>query len=253
VPEAHAGGDGFKVKDAFEVMPRPTAEMFLKLQHEPLLQSMVLIGGTALALHLGHRISEDLDYLWPEPKLPKTKLQALFRKLQSQGHTVVDRDNLDAYFDFLNAGMDLHDYSHTVEIDERINVTFFVAEVEQVRVLQAGSPESIAPRLATLEELCALKALVARSRSTSRDWLDLYILEREHGFSLTEWWRTYEKAGLKDWDFENAVRRICSGHVRQDDATYESLMPSAPSVEEIAAHFRVLRAEYEIEKSREGL
>ena len=92
MPGPYAGGNGFEVKDPFEVMPSATAKMFLRLQHEPLLQSLVLIGGTALALHLGHRRSEDLDYLCPEPKLPKEKLQALIHKLRSEGHTIVDRD-----------------------------------------------------------------------------------------------------------------------------------------------------------------
>lgn len=42
------------------VEPR-TLELLRQLQAEPLLQSFNLVGGTALALRLGHRISIDLD------------------------------------------------------------------------------------------------------------------------------------------------------------------------------------------------
>ncbi len=94
---------------------------------------------------------------------------------------------------------------------------------------------------------------MARQRSTSRDWLDLYLLQRDHGFSLADWRQTYKKAGLTDWDFEHELRRICSGQDRKDDVKFDSLLPNPPLVEEIAAHFRALRADYEIERSRKEL
>lgn len=36
--------------------------LWTRLRNEPALAGFVLIGGSALALHLGHRISEDLDF-----------------------------------------------------------------------------------------------------------------------------------------------------------------------------------------------
>ena len=43
------------------IEPR-TLELLKQLQTEPLLQSFNLVGGTALALRLGHRKSIDLDF-----------------------------------------------------------------------------------------------------------------------------------------------------------------------------------------------
>lgn len=234
-------------------MPRATAEMFLRLQHEPLLQPFVLIGGTALALHLGHRLSEDLDFLCADLRLPRGNLRALVLKLQEDGHSIAERDNVESFFEFQIAGMDLHDYSQTMQIDDAVSVTFFTGDEDHVKVLESVPAERTGPRVASLPELCALKALVARRRSTSRDWLDLYLLERDYGYSLSDWRRTYEKAGLKDHDFENALGRICSGRVRPDDALFDSLLPNPPTIEEIAEHFRARRVEYEIEASRGGL
>ena len=40
-------------------MPASTARLFSEIRDNPLLDSFILIGGTALALHIGHRLSED--------------------------------------------------------------------------------------------------------------------------------------------------------------------------------------------------
>ena len=50
-----------ELKSAAEVMPSETADLFTKLRGNPLLHPFFLIGGTALSLHIGHRVSEDLD------------------------------------------------------------------------------------------------------------------------------------------------------------------------------------------------
>ena len=47
------------------VEPR-TLELLKQLQAEPLLQSFNLVGGTALALRIGHRKSIDLDLFTTE-------------------------------------------------------------------------------------------------------------------------------------------------------------------------------------------
>ncbi|MBQ1408945.1 MAG: nucleotidyl transferase AbiEii/AbiGii toxin family protein, partial [Bacteroidales bacterium] len=44
-----------------------TLELLKKLQAEPLLSSVRLVGGTALSLQIGHRESEDLDLFSVEP------------------------------------------------------------------------------------------------------------------------------------------------------------------------------------------
>mgnify|MGYP003396954708 FL=1 len=47
------------------VEPR-TLELLRKLQSEPLMSSFNLVGGTALALRIGHRKSIDLDFFTKE-------------------------------------------------------------------------------------------------------------------------------------------------------------------------------------------
>lgn len=57
-----------------------TFELLKQLQNEPLLQSTRLVGGTALSLQLGHRISEDLDLFTTERFDTDIMLQVLSEK-----------------------------------------------------------------------------------------------------------------------------------------------------------------------------
>ena len=41
------------------------------LSAQPALGGFILIGGTALTMHIGHRISEDLDFITVAHKLPR--------------------------------------------------------------------------------------------------------------------------------------------------------------------------------------
>jgi hypothetical protein len=49
-----------------ETIEPKTLELLIDLQKEPLLSTFNLVGGTALALHLGHRKSIDLDFFTSE-------------------------------------------------------------------------------------------------------------------------------------------------------------------------------------------
>lgn len=44
-----------------EFLPENTHQVFERLRDEPVLRGFTLVGGSALALQIGHRISEDLD------------------------------------------------------------------------------------------------------------------------------------------------------------------------------------------------
>ena len=221
-----------------------TAALFHELQGETSLSQFVLIGGTALGLHIGHRISEDLDFITLRQKLPRAALKQTEALLMAHGHSIKHVDSADAYDDFANAGMDLRDFSQNWLIDGRVKVTFFTADDHHKRLLNdVGSSNGF--RVASLKEVADLKAIVSTSRSKSRDWLDLLVLERDHNFGLREWKDAYDRAGLTPWHFENALKRICSGTPSQDDEGFQTLLSNPPSIQEIAARFRLLQENYE--------
>jgi hypothetical protein len=234
------------VKDAVAVMPAATAKVYAHLRHNPLLQSFVLIGGTALALHLGHRKSEDLDYVTLHPRLPRAALDELVRHLQRNGFSIAPNDDPAAYDDFLEAGLDLGDYQRNLLINGAVKVTFFTSDAEMGRLLDTRPEQAISgARVATVPELSRLKALVASKRSSSRDWLDLYVLARDHGFSIAKWKHAYDLAGLGSLDFETALNRVCSGKLPTNDPGFATLLEEGPSIAEISSYFSRLRSDYE--------
>jgi len=91
--------------------------------------------------------------------------------------------------------MDIQDYSQNWIIDNKVKVTFFSADHHHKQILGKTGGENgftVAPLL----QIAQLKAVVACSRSKSRDWADLFFLEKDHQFGLYQWKAAYKKAGL---------------------------------------------------------
>ena len=122
-----------------------------RLRNEPALAGFILVGGSALALHLGHRISEDLDFALrglgdqPALQLPRLPLEALLRSLRSAGVSI-DHRYLPATdsVDFESAGMDAEDYQLEYLMDG-VKVSFFVPDAPLAAVLRPGT--NAGPRL----------------------------------------------------------------------------------------------------------
>ena len=137
-------------------------------------------------------------------------------------------------------------------IDDDVKLTFFSADHEHRRLIAPPRDATGIP-IASFPELCDLKAIVVSSRSKSRDWLDLFVLERDYQYGLEEWKRAYDKAGLSTAHFESALRRICNGALSPNDEGFEALIDNPPTVEVIAAHFSRLRSAYEVDLARKTL
>ncbi len=67
------------------MLPPETDHLWGHLRRQPSLRGFVLIGGTALALRLRHRVSEDLDFIHPGPLLPRGQLDQLAREAAGLG------------------------------------------------------------------------------------------------------------------------------------------------------------------------
>lgn len=246
------GGGGMsgspELRSAEEVMPASTARLFQEIRNSPWLSSFTLIGGTALSLHIGHRVSEDLDFITLLPKLPRLALKELEKDLGRNGHNVAHQVNLDAYDDFQTAGLELADSQQDWTVDGTVKLTFFSAEPQHAKLLnhsQAEQSQEPKFKIASFQELCQLKATVTASRSKSRDWLDLYLLERDYQFGIADWKSAFDQAGLTPMQFEIALKRMCEGLLGESDEGFSTLLPNAPTIEEMQSKFKALRYEYE--------
>ncbi|MBF0304157.1 MAG: nucleotidyl transferase AbiEii/AbiGii toxin family protein [Alphaproteobacteria bacterium] len=118
----------------------------------------VLYGGTAIALHLGHRRSVDFDF-FGEEGFDRAVLQARVHFLADATVVRAERNTLVV----------------TIGRDEPINVSFF-----GVPRLPRLAPCHVAPdnglRVASLLDLAGTKASVVQLRAEAKDYLDLDAL-----------------------------------------------------------------------------
>jgi hypothetical protein len=145
-------------------LPANTARVLLALaragKQKQVLADFVLVGGTALAMHLGHRQSEDLDFFCDGTRLEKTKLFS-FLKNNNLDYTILAEPC-------------------TEQVDLRIGdvkVSFFASGFDCLK--RANNIHFHNIEIASLELITALKVYTLSLRSVLRDYYDLYVLNRE--------------------------------------------------------------------------
>jgi len=96
------------------------------------------------------------------------------------------------------------------------------------------------------------KCLVSAKRSKTRDWLDLYVLLHDHGFSIREFWQAFQEAGVP-MDCARSLSRLCSGVPQRDDEGYAHLLANPPTLEQMKTYFIEQRNLLEIEIAADAL
>jgi hypothetical protein len=116
-----------------------------------------LVGGTAIALHIGHRRSIDFDLFKNKPIRPK----AILTKLSESGFS----------------------YEVTRRVTEQLNVTIsnvkFTFYEYPFKIETPVNFESTL-KLPDLIDLAAMKAYALGRRSKWKDYVDIYFLLRDH-------------------------------------------------------------------------
>jgi hypothetical protein len=231
------------------LLPPETEKAWKFLKSQPALAGFVLMGGSALALRLGHRVSEDLDFAWLEEKLPRRRLDAVLRVARSAGLPFERNDHEAALQEFLNGGMELHDYQQDFLVNRAVEVSFFTADASLAKVLDQPREDRV--RVATLPELFKSKCLVSAVRSKTRDWLDLYLLLRDHGFTLRQYREAFRQAGISS-QADIGLSRLCSGVPQKGDEGCAHLLSNPPSLDEMKCFFEARRDQLEIELAAEA-
>lgn len=230
-------------------MLRPdTQKLWNHLQSEPALKGFVLVGGTALSMHLHHRLSEDLDFMYLGKKLPKAQIEALKRRARGAGFEFAANDSPAGVEEFIHAGLDFNDYQQDYIANGTVKVTFVAPEPESARQLEPV--ESPGPRIASLAEIFRLKCIVAAERSKTRDWFDLYLLLKQQHFEPIELMRAFERAGAPG-KYDIAIMRLCSGKPGQNDEGYETLIRKPPSIADMQRFFIETRDRIEKDAGRQ--
>lgn len=232
-------------------MLRPdTQRLWEILQTCPAMRGFVLVGGTALTMHLGHRISEDLDFMWPASRLPEGRVAGLHRWLDERDIALAANDSAAAIEEFNESGLSLLDYQRNYIAAGTVKLTLVAPEREVRHFL--GQATEAALRVASVDEIFRLKCLACADRSKSRDWLDLYVMLQRGVAEPIEILRTFESAGVPA-KFDIAMMRLCQAMPNAEDEGYESLLVSPPSLEQMQAYFAALRDHIEVQAARERM
>lgn len=119
------------------------------------LDSYVLVGDSALSMHLCHRKSEDLDFFTYDDDFDKKKIFEYIRRFDVKEILNQSDEQIDLLID-------------------GVKVTFFNARWDYLR------PSNISRfNLASLEAISAMKVNVLFLRPKYRDYYDLYFLAKE--------------------------------------------------------------------------
>lgn len=182
------------------VLPGDTAQTWEAIR-DVVPASGYLAGGTAIAVHLRHRVSRDLDFFLAAAE----DLDALRRELERRGTfaaTLHSQDTLNGVF-------------------EGTKVQFLDATTQQV--LEAPSTvEGI--RLAGVGDLLATKLKVIGDRGELRDYYDVMAIEQRAGRRVEEgiglFLRRYQPQ-----DADAAVRHVLLGLGYFDDVGEDPFLP----------------------------
>lgn len=231
-------------------LPADTRRLWERLRLEPLLKGFVLIGGTALTMRIGHRISEDLDFAYLGRELPKKRLALLVKMLRSEGTDFVLNQDAAAEEEFINSGLALEDsqQNYLAKLPEGTVKVSFVRFENSVTSLLSGTEESPL-RAATLDEIFNTKALACAERSKTRDWFDLYLLMTRHGYSGEDFHRAFVAADCQN-AFDGASLRLRACKPTLTDEGYVHLLEDAPpTLDEMRAYFNDMLDRIEVDLS----
>ena len=153
-----------------------------------------LVGGTALALQIGHRISEDLDFNIFGQKLPLKAIDGILDELAAGGSTIESLITSGQKVAFkINTSENLDDYIQDYLIDGA-KVTFHSRNENdrpkpQIECLKSAPKVSVSKDgfdVLGVDGLVVMKSIVVYDRVKSRDIYDLMVLTRDHGYTLDD-------------------------------------------------------------------
>jgi hypothetical protein len=166
------------------VLPRPTKRLYHALLSEPWIEDFYLAGGTAVALHYGHRQSVDLDFFSKkdfDTKVVKMAIRKFgeWEGLKEEECTLVGRV----------AGTKVSFFT----IDEKL-----LKEPHQDQYIRIADPL----------DLALMKVTAISDRGTKRDFVDLYVLSKKY-LPLVETMRYFDKKyGKKNYNLQHIVRSL---------------------------------------------
>ena len=187
-----------------------TKQIFEAISKLDCVKDYCMIGGTALSLQIGHRLSEDLDFcIWKKFKQdsPEVKWALIFNELSTLGE--VQKNILDLHHcDFYIGGVKITFFCNNIKEPENLQ------RIPILNHIVVADPVSIG----------VMKIEVMQYRTTHRDYYDIFSLLQE-GISLETLisrTRRYLRHNLKTREI---MSMLASGNNFKEDRKFSELLP----------------------------
>ena len=181
-------------------LPEAQRRALDRLKSVPRMADFYLAGGTAVAVHLGHRLSVDLDFFSVRPDVDLDAVRDSVRHAFAEASTVAQTD---AAVQLLcdGAPIDLVRYPYP-----------------PLRAIERTA-DGIA--VASLLDLAAMKLGALSRRGLRRDFWDLAEIVRRGGVTLEEACRAYrERYGVAEADLYHVLRSLTWFEDAERDPAY---------------------------------
>ena len=211
-------------------LPPSTFALLQRLSVRHDLAGFTLIGGTALALRHGHRLSEDIDLAWSSCKLPRRRIETLLHDVAAEGPAIDIMDPLQKQV-AENDGLNLDDYHQDWKV-EGVKLTFFAPDEGEASIIRDGGTD-VLNNLAVADDdtIFKLKSRVLLDRTVSRDLFDLWYFIEHQGRTVQQI-LTNMREKDQHQTLDALLLRLSPGRFRQADPLFETTLDGAPKTAE---------------------
>lgn len=190
-----------------------TSELIEPISKLECIKPYCLVGGTALSLQIGTRLSEDMDFMsWRKSKNEKREID--WSQIKKELETIGKIDNFD-----------LLDIDHAEFVVNGVKISFYANP--NYSPLEEEIPYLNNIRLADLKSIGAMKMEVLLRRSKFRDYYDIYSL-LEYGVNLHEMITKALKYSGHRLKSKNLLAMLTRSDRFEADTNFSALAPIYP-------------------------
>ncbi len=234
--------------------PDRTAKIFSKLAKIDLMANFTLIGGTALSIQIGHRLSEDLDFWVPAEKMSGSQIDQIVDSLRTTGSNVQLATPAWKITQAKINGQDLLSISRDYVVDG-VKLTFFSrndAPYLHFSKMSKVQDSLTAFNIMSFEAIFEMKSWLISQRIRSRDLFDLMIMLQTRAKTVRD---ILEAGELADVSYSREyAKEVLLGNVPLDgnDEGFESI-DLKTNIQDIYQYFAEQIAKYEQDVATEIL
>ncbi len=171
-----------------------------------------LVGGTALAIHYQHRLSEDLDFFIKNSTLQQDqkRIDKMMALLEQEGFEVAKLQENDTQIDFEISG---------------VKVTFFASSLD---ILQKKSVSFENVAVAGIETIKAMKMdAILNHRTLSRDFFDIATIMKQEKLTIFDLLDSYKQYYTKKLSPSLILERLTQRDYEPDDPGLNPMKPKS--------------------------